>query len=291
MAAFQPLAPEAASVIATYSLTSPNQLHIEVAQAAHRIRLLNHWQIPPGSRVLEIGCGQGNCTTVLAEAVGPEGHVDAVDPGSPDYGSPFTLREAQEHISQSKVGDRVSWHCIQPMEFLQVHGNETWDYAVFSHCIWYFDEPNTLGGMLQALKCRVKEVLIAEYALTATEKAAEPHVLAAVARATLEAYNHDSEANIRCLLSPQAIKDISNAQGWNINREEVVVPDAGLLDGRWEVGSVKSSEFLEEIDISVKDAKISTVLRSSRDAIISAIEKLDGEDLRTMDVWVARLNC
>lgn len=31
-------------------------------------------------------CGQGDCTIVLADAVGEGGHVDAVDPGSPDYG-------------------------------------------------------------------------------------------------------------------------------------------------------------------------------------------------------------
>lgn len=51
--------------------------------------------ITPGSHVLELGCGQGTATTVLAEAVGSAGHVDAVDPGAPDYGAPFTLAEAQ----------------------------------------------------------------------------------------------------------------------------------------------------------------------------------------------------
>ena len=53
----------------------------------HRINLIKFWGITPGSRVLEIGCGQGDCTTVLADAVGPDGLVDAVDPGAPDYGT------------------------------------------------------------------------------------------------------------------------------------------------------------------------------------------------------------
>ena len=52
----------------------------------HRLNLVKFWGITPGSRVLEIGCGQGDCTTMLADAVGPDGHVDAVDPGPPDYG-------------------------------------------------------------------------------------------------------------------------------------------------------------------------------------------------------------
>lgn len=57
------------------------------AQLEHRINLVRYWDITPGSRVLEIGCGQGDCTLVLADAVGEEGHIDAIDPGArPDYG-------------------------------------------------------------------------------------------------------------------------------------------------------------------------------------------------------------
>jgi predicted methyltransferase len=57
-----------------------------LAQIEHRIHLVSYWDITPGSRVLEIGCGQGDCTIVLADAVGETGHVDAVDPGAADYG-------------------------------------------------------------------------------------------------------------------------------------------------------------------------------------------------------------
>jgi hypothetical protein len=60
------------------------------AQLQHRIDLVQYWDIKPGSRVLEIGCGQGDTTLVLADAVGEEGHVDAIDPGAPDYGK-FTF--------------------------------------------------------------------------------------------------------------------------------------------------------------------------------------------------------
>ena len=47
-------------------------------QMDHRLQLLNFWDIMPGSRVLELGCGQGDCTVPLADAVGENGHVDAV---------------------------------------------------------------------------------------------------------------------------------------------------------------------------------------------------------------------
>jgi ubiquinone/menaquinone biosynthesis C-methylase UbiE len=52
----------------------------------HRLELLSFWDIKAGSRVLELGCGQGDCTIPLADAVGETGHVHAVDPGAPDYG-------------------------------------------------------------------------------------------------------------------------------------------------------------------------------------------------------------
>jgi len=58
------------------------------SQMQQRLAIVNFWAIAPGSRVLELGCGQGDTTIALAHAVGPSGHIDAVDPGSPDYGTP-----------------------------------------------------------------------------------------------------------------------------------------------------------------------------------------------------------
>lgn len=45
-----------------------------------------------GAKVLELGCGQGDSTAVLAAIVGSAGHVTGVDPGSLDYGEvPLTF--------------------------------------------------------------------------------------------------------------------------------------------------------------------------------------------------------
>ena len=57
-----------------------------VFQLAHRQELISYWDVQPGSKVLEIGCGQGDTTVALADAVGEEGSVVALDPGRPDYG-------------------------------------------------------------------------------------------------------------------------------------------------------------------------------------------------------------
>lgn len=78
-----------AASIARVSLHDPAHFSIQHSQTLHRLALLQHWNIPTGSKVLELGCGQGDCTTVLASAVGEEGRVVAVDPAELDYGESF----------------------------------------------------------------------------------------------------------------------------------------------------------------------------------------------------------
>lgn len=288
--AFTPLPASAARGIAAYSLTpSEAILAIQTSQTEHRIRLINRWRIPRGSRVLEIGCGQGDCTGVLAEAVGPDGHVDAVDPGPRDYGAPFPLGQAQDHLSASAVGGRIAWHRADPVDYLG--GDQTWDVAVLAHCIWYFDRTETLGQILRCLRGRVTRVLVAEYALRASVAAARPHVLAAVARASLEAHSASSQANIRCMASPRVIKAVAAAERWALEAEDHVVPDAGLLDGHWEAGAIRSAGedgWDREIEqAGIREPRVVTMLSSSRDAVVNAMDELEaGEKTRTMDVWV-----
>lgn len=282
----------AASKITSYQLITPNGLAIEIAQASHRINLINKWSaaVRPGSNILELGCGQGNCTAVLAEAVGPEGHIDAVDPAPPEYGSPFTLGQAQAHISASEVGDRVTWHRAAPQDFLSQAGEEgkTWDCAVLSHCIWYFSSPDVLRRILTALQGKVQRICVAEYALRASESSAVPHVLATLARATLEAHKPQSTANIQTPLAPEAIKSVAGSCGWQLESEASLVPDEGLLDGCWETGSVASKQFLEEARNTVGDeeGRVMVVLESARAAVLAAVDAVGGvKAVRTMDVW------
>ncbi|KAL7904150.1 hypothetical protein GGI35DRAFT_241703 [Trichoderma velutinum] len=64
------------------------QTHLEdhLAGIEYRQRMLEHWKIPSESSVLEIGCGQGEFTVCLADAVGPAGRVVAVDPAPAGWG-------------------------------------------------------------------------------------------------------------------------------------------------------------------------------------------------------------
>lgn len=292
----------AAEKIASYQLTPPNGLAIEVAQAAHRINILNNWGpdvIKPGSKILEIGCGQGNCTAVLAEAVGPTGHINAYDPAPLDYGAPFTLGEAHQHLLKSDIGSRIEFFSPWPWETegdRSVEGVldtvQQWDVIVLAHCVWYFKTRDELSNLFKRLKARLLpggKVCIAEYALHATEEAAWPHVLAALAQGTLQALrSEESSENIQVPLSPQQIKAHAHEQGWNLDREAMLVPDEGLLDGSWETGSVASKDFLAELGQAVprENWKSHAMLQAMRASVLSAVEATGGvKKTRTMDVW------
>lgn len=277
---------------------SPASQAIELSQAIHRINLVNAWSpeaIHAGTQsILEIGCGQGTCTAVLAEAVAPQlGHVDAIDPAPHSYGFPFSLGEAQTHLaSSSEIGKLITFRQVDPLSFLSSQASEKrWDVAVLAHCIWYFPDPSILLSILSALRRRVERVCIAEYALHASQPEALPHVLAALARAGLEATRTGpSSENIQCVLSPEAIKRIVKEAGWKVETEGVVVPEKELSDGSWETGSVVSEGFVKEIEEAVESERVRAMLKAARDATVSAV-KFAGEvkDTQTMDVWFATL--
>lgn len=79
--------PEAHALAALYP--HRNEVHrdvIVVPQMQHRLDLIKFWEIEEADKVLEIGCGQGDCTIALAHTIGESGHVTALDPASLDYG-------------------------------------------------------------------------------------------------------------------------------------------------------------------------------------------------------------
>ncbi|KAG9097679.1 hypothetical protein FRC07_010747, partial [Ceratobasidium sp. 392] len=159
-------------------------------QTTHRVRLAQAWDIAEGSRILELGCGQGDCTTVLAAAVGDSGYVTGVDPAPLDYGSPATLGQAQAHLKQSKLGNRISFVQANPADFVAAPENENkFDTAVLAHSIYYMASPTTVLNILQAIHDKapsIKRLCIAEYALAASVPEAYPHVLAILMQAALE---------------------------------------------------------------------------------------------------------
>lgn len=254
---------------------------------SHRATLVSTWSISSNAKILEIGCGQGDCTEILATAVGPTGHIDAIDPAPLDYGSPETLGQAQARISQSSIGARITWHQASPLEFLASVEEGTYDAVVLCHSIWYFASPAVVLDTLRALRGKAPKLCIAEYALSATEPRAVPHVLAALARASLEVHRTVSEENIRTALAPHTIRSMAEETGWKLVSESMIVPKEGLEDGRWETNTVVDDSFLKDVESEIREEKIRAVLRSMREAVKNAVGILKGDPVRTMDVWVA----
>lgn len=82
----QALTPVALAPLHVYSTLGNSEADL-FPQLAHRIHVVKDiFNIPLGAKVLEIGAGQGDCTIVIAAAVGDEGRVDAIDPGDLNYG-------------------------------------------------------------------------------------------------------------------------------------------------------------------------------------------------------------
>jgi 2-polyprenyl-3-methyl-5-hydroxy-6-metoxy-1,4-benzoquinol methylase len=281
--------------IASLSLHNPKHFNVQHSQTVHRLVLLQHWNISAGSKVLELGCGQGDCTTVLASAVGDEGNVVAVDPADLDYGRPYTLGQAQGHISQGPLGDRIKWVQQLPIDYLSSlassssSDSKTFDAVVLAHCLWYFPSHTLILDTLRALKQHSKRLLLAEWSLVATHPSAQPHVLAALAQAALECRKPQSTSNVRTVLGPKRLTELALAAGWKLDSETRVQPTEGLLDGVWEVSACLAPSFEKEIEEFVRDGRDRDVVLALRDACEASLEVVQGghKEVKSMDVWTA----
>lgn len=158
--------------------------------------------------------------------------------------------------------------------------------AVLAHCIWYFANPTLLKQTLKSLSKHVDQIILAEYALLASQPSAQPHVLAVLAEAALECHKLESEANVRNVVSPASLKKWTEEVGLILLRETVVSPGPGLQDGRWELSTVTSDGFLKEIQSTIKDERELGSVIALRDACLAAVELVGGViKCTTMDVW------
>lgn len=287
-----------ADLIVDLTLTDPNHINVQDSQTRHRMQLLQHWNVPTASKVLELGCGQGDCTTVLAHTVGERGKVVAVDPADLDYGAPFTLGQAQGHISKSTIGKRITWVQQPPLDYLSSlplpsstssEGGKTFDAAVFAHSLWYFSSASQILSTFRALKQHSKRLLLAEWSLVATNPSAQPHVLAALTQAALECRKPTSESNIRTVLGPKRLTQLALAAGWQLASEIRMESGEGMWDGRWEVSACLDPSFEQEVKDQVGDERERDVVLALRDACEASLEGVEGGrgGVSSMDVWAA----
>lgn len=96
---------------------------IQRIQTAHRLRIVEEWGIYPVEKILEIGCGQGDTTAVLADAVGLTGQIVAIDIAHEIYGGPNTIGESMKKLQQSSFGSVIQFflekNILKDIQFLQ----------------------------------------------------------------------------------------------------------------------------------------------------------------------------
>jgi SAM-dependent methyltransferase len=262
-----------------------------LAALQHRQDLVKQWGIQPGDRVLEIGCGQGDFTVAVADAVGPTGSVVALDPMDPRGGTP-PLGEAQAHISASPVGAWVTFVRSSGIEYLRSAEQAAFDYVVLCHSVWYMAEPGELSEILAAAAGKTRAVLIAEFAFSASSLAAVPGLLAALATIALEAFRDNSSwRNLRCGLSPRQITAAAERAGWSLQSQgRLQTPPKERYSAREATMVLDRPFFASDVEKLEASDKAKTMLYAIRDALAASVDNLDGgmDDLVNMDVWTGR---
>lgn len=215
--------------------------HVQHIQLQHRLDLVEAFDIQKGMRVLEIGCGQGDTTVALANAVGETGYVDAIDIASPQYGAPLTLRQAADRIKRSMLGDRISFHFEMDLDKFPI--TTPYDVAVLSHCSWYFKRPEDLLHIFKRLRGISKRICFAEWDLDFRRLTQRTHFYAATILALYSNFVNN-EGNIQNLFDEAQIHQLLQQAGFSINKR-VSVDASFLQDARWEKNYANSiqSEF------------------------------------------------
>ncbi|HBI6215972.1 TPA: methyltransferase domain-containing protein [Listeria monocytogenes] len=220
-------------------LLNENDKEIQRTQTEHRIKLVDFWQVKNGDRVLEVGCGQGDTTAVLANAVGASGFVQGIDIAPRTYGAPFTIGDATDHLQKSKLGAQIDFKLGTDI----LNGDITFpedafDVAVLSHASWYFSSKSELTMMLELLSKWAKRVCYAEWDTRITDVKQTSHMLAVLTQSSYEAFKQDRQSNIRTFITPIDMQEIIQEHNWKMGAETSIFSEK-MQDSRWEIGYVK----------------------------------------------------
>lgn len=103
-------------------------------------------QLPGGSRGLDAGCGIGLQTVLLAEVVGPAGHITGLDL------SPEFLLRAEEIVKESGLSEQISFRegNVNELPF----DDDTFDWLWSADCVGYpaVESPSILKELARVVK-------------------------------------------------------------------------------------------------------------------------------------------
>jgi len=207
----------------------------DLAQRHYREALAAGWEIPPGARILEIACGQGDMSAVLAEAVGATGHVTGIDIASPEYGAPLTLGEATALLQAGPLGHRLTFRFQTDLLDAKVSfPDDAFDAVVLAHGAWYFADLEQLRATLRRVGQWAPVLHFAEWDLKPQTLAQIPHLVAVLLQGVIEGYHPNSAANVRTPFARQQIHALLAETGWDVTHE-FRADTSELRDGEWEV--------------------------------------------------------
>ncbi|MFF9125557.1 class I SAM-dependent methyltransferase [Streptomyces sp. NPDC014889] len=210
---------------------------VQLSQTRHRAALVASWRIAPGSTVLELGCGQGDMTAVLAEAVGPEGRVVAVDVAETSYGAPVTLAESAARLAVGPLGPRIDFRFGTDVLDPSVDFPEgAFDHVVLAHCSWYFASLGQLRDTLARIRPWARRLWFTEWDLTPTSGDQLAHLLAVLIQGQVEAAGSRGQGNVRTPISRETLLRLLPCTGWTADGGGPVDTEE-LQDGDWEVAA------------------------------------------------------
>ncbi|OZU89328.1 SAM-dependent methyltransferase [Virgibacillus indicus] len=216
---------------------------IQKIQTRHRVKLAEFWKIGSGDKILEVGCGQGDTTAVLAYFTGEKGLVHGMDIGSPTYGAPISLGDSAAHLMESDLGKQIKMEFEVDILSANIDFPEnSFDCIVLSHCSWYMKSAEEFTDVLKKARKWGKRLCFAEWDTRIQGVEQYPHLLAILIQAQYESFKTESDSNVRTLFTANDIKEIINKAGWNLLEEQTVYsPD--LQDGKWEVDQTLETDI------------------------------------------------
>ncbi|MBT2282743.1 class I SAM-dependent methyltransferase [Paenibacillus polymyxa] len=234
---------------------------IQYIQTEHRMKLGLFWGIQEGNRILEIGCGQGDTTAVLAHLVGEHGYVHGVDIAPEDYGAPLTVGEAAAKLRRSPLGDRIRMdYDFDILSDQAQFAENEFDVIVLSHCSWYLKSFDELAQILSKVRTWGHQLCFAEWDARVTDVSQLSHWLSVLIQSQVECYKENSFSNVRTLFTPEDIQELVSAAGWTM-KEETTIHSPELQDGRWETEMTLAEAPVELKLLPILD-KVKTLLLS-----------------------------
>lgn len=261
---------------------------IQRIQTAHRLRLIDFWNIGSGSKVLEIGCGQGDTTAALAYTVGNSGFVHGVDIAQEGYGSPMTLGEARQKLIESEIGRHISID----FNFNILTDNATFkpnsfDYIVLSHCSWYLSSYEELAAILSKARSFGRRLCFAEWSTNVALPEQLAHYNSIMIQALCASFKTIDTSNVRTLFTPNDIQKAITDAGWNISKETELF-SSNLQDGQWEADMTCSLYPKVIKEISSMPQKMKDLLLSQ---IIDLNIAVENGGIKPLSVYVLVAEC